>query len=202
MKARPSRWNLSPLGQPSYWVMSSHSPLRSMRKMRPNGMSTHQRLPLRSNDGPSRKLSTSAPPRFGSDQAVRPFFLNFAGIEVNGFTSMRSISWKGLCMDVPGLLLLHAFLDRVLDVLDLVDLDVHQPAAHLVDAADVHGLHDVARLRVDRYRAARALPLHALRRRDERLAVGLAAGLLQRLVDQVHAVPAAHAEEVGIAAVR
>src|SRR4051794_8193124 len=124
MKTRPSLWILRPFGQPSYCTARSHSPFGSMRNTRPKGMSTHQRFPPRSNDGPSRKLSTSAPPRLGSDQAVRPFLRNFAGIEVNGLTSMRSISWNGLC--IVGLLL-HAFLDRVLDVLDLVDLDVHEP---------------------------------------------------------------------------
>ena len=40
------------------------------------------------------------------------------------------------------------------------------------------------------------MPLAA---RDQRVAVGLAAGLLQRLVDQVHAVVAADREHVGIA---
>src|SRR5712691_12929953 len=96
-------------------------------------------------------------------------------------------------------LFLHPLLDRVLDVLDLVDLDVEQPAADLLDAADVDRLDDVARFRIDRDRAARAFPLHALRGRDECLAVGLAAGLPQSLVDEVHAVPAADAEEVRVA---
>src|SRR5712692_265173 len=53
MKARPSLWNLRPLGQPSYCTTRSHSCCGEMRKMRPNGMSTIQRLPSRSNDGSS-----------------------------------------------------------------------------------------------------------------------------------------------------
>src|SRR6266508_3537398 len=96
-------------------------------------------------------------------------------------------------------LFLHPLLDRVLDVLDLVDLDVEQPAADLLDAADVDRLDDVARFRIDRDRAARAFPLHALGGGDKPLGVGLAAGLLQGFVDEVHAVPAADAEEVRVA---
>src|SRR6185295_17434238 len=96
MKTQPLLLILSPLGQPSYCTASSHSPFGSTRKMRPKGMSTHHRLPSRSNDGPSRKLSTCAPPRLGSDQAVRRFLRNFPGSEVNVRASMRLIFWKGL----------------------------------------------------------------------------------------------------------
>src|SRR6266571_144055 len=95
-------------------------------------------------------------------------------------------------------LFLHPLLDRVLDVLDLVDLDVDQPAADFLDTADINRLDDVASLRIDSDRAARAFPFHALGGRDERLGVGLAAGLLQSFVDEVHAVPAANAEEVRV----
>src|SRR5271170_7585838 len=90
---------------------------------------------------------------------------------------------------------LHARLHRVLDVLDLVELDVAQAVADLLDAADVDREDDVAGLRIDRDRAARALPAHALGGGDERIAVGLAAGLLQRLVDELHAVIAADRED-------
>src|SRR3979490_492772 len=72
-----------------------------MRNTRPKGMSTHHRFPSRSNEGPSRKLSTWAPPRLGSDQLVRRFLRNFAGSEVKGRAWMRLIFWKGLCMG-PG----------------------------------------------------------------------------------------------------
>src|SRR5262249_50312437 len=64
--------------------------------MRPKGMSTHHRLPSRSNEGPSRKLSTWAPPRFGSDHAVRFFLRNFAGRDVNVLASTCLIFWNGL----------------------------------------------------------------------------------------------------------
>ena len=67
--------------------------------------------------------------------------------------------------------------------------------------ADVDGLDDVAGLGVDRHRPARALPGHALGRLDQGVAAGVAVGLLQRLVDQVHAVIAADREEVRVAAV-
>src|SRR6266850_4040114 len=68
-------------------------------------------------------------------------------------------------------------------------------AVDLLDLADVDVLHDVAGFRIDRDRAARAFPLHALHRLDQRIAVGLAAGLLQRLVDQADAVIAADRHE-------
>src|SRR2546422_7974976 len=61
--------------------------------------------------------------------------------------------------------------------------------------------HHVARLGIDRHRPARAVPLHPPGGGDQRLAVGVAGGLLQRLVDHVHAVVAADREEVGVAAV-
>src|SRR5438128_7004392 len=66
-------------------------------------------------------------------------------------------------------LLLHPLLDRVLDVLDLVALDVEQPAADFLDTADIDRLADVASLRIDRDRTARAFPFHRLGGRDARL---------------------------------
>jgi hypothetical protein len=62
----------------------------------------------------------------------------------------------------------------VLDVLDLVKLDVSGHAFEFLDPADVHVLHDIARDRIDRNRSARALLLHALGSRDQRLSIGLA----------------------------
>src|SRR5947209_13296890 len=219
MKIQPPLWIFSPFGQPSYCTTSSHSPFGSMRKTRPKGMSTHQRFPSRSNDGPSRKLSTCAAPRLGSDQAVRRFLRNFAGSEVKGRAWMRLIFWNGLCIAAPQearritqvsgdpadfsagaiALLLHPLLDGVLDVVDLVDLDVDEAPADLLDAADIYRLDDVAGLRIDGDRAARAFPFHALGGRNERLCVGLTGGLLQGFVDEVHPVPAADAEEVRVA---
>src|SRR6185312_8110488 len=77
------------------------------------------------------------------------------------------------------------------------EFDVVEFAVDLLDLADVDVLHDVAGFRVDRDRAARAFPLHALHRRDQRVAVGLAAGLLQGLVNQADAVIAADRHEAG-----
>src|SRR5467141_1934550 len=185
MKIQPPLWIFRPFGQPSYWTTSSHSPFGSMRNTRPKGMSTHHRFPSRSNEGPSRKLSTCAPPRLGSDQEVRRI------TQVLG--DPADISADSIA------LFLHPLLDRVLDVLDLVDLDVDEAPADLLDAADINRLDDVASLRIDGDRAARAFPFHALGRRDEGLGVGLAAGLLQGFVDEVHPVPAADAEEVRVA---
>ena len=76
------------------------------------------------------------------------------------------------------------------------EFDVVELAVLLLDLADVDVLNDVARLRIDRDRAARALPGHALHGGDQRIAVGLAAGLLQRRVHQVHAVIAADRHEI------
>src|SRR3954470_13583297 len=85
---------------------------------------------------------------------------------------------------------------RVLDVRDRGELDIVELAADLLDLADVDVLDDVAGLRVDRDRSARARPGHALHGRDERVAGGVAVRLLQGLVDEVHAVVAAEAHEV------
>src|SRR5258708_26936229 len=69
---------------------------------------------------------------------------------------------------------------RILDVFDLVERDIDKLAADLLHPADIDRLHDVAGLRVDRHRTARAHPFQSLRRRDQGVAVGLAARLLQR----------------------
>src|SRR5438445_5229170 len=58
---------------------SCHSAFEFILKILPNGMSTHHRLPCRSNDGPSRKQSTAAPSRLGSNKTVRRFLRNFPG---------------------------------------------------------------------------------------------------------------------------
>src|SRR6266446_8697363 len=96
-------------------------------------------------------------------------------------------------------LILHAGLERILDVVDLVELDVDDLSADLLHAPDIDGLDDVAGLRIDRRLAARALPGHSLGGIDETFAVGLAAGLLERLVDDAHAVERANGEHVRIA---
>src|SRR5712692_1845758 len=99
MKILPSRWILSPFGQPSYCVTSCHSAFEFILKILPNGMSTHHRLPCRSNEGPSRKLSTAAPWRLGSDQAVRRFLRYFAGRDVKRRTSIFRGTWNGFSME-------------------------------------------------------------------------------------------------------
>src|SRR5215467_7939324 len=58
-------------------------------------------------------------------------------------------------------------LQRILDRLEGRELDGPELAAHLLDLAEVDVLHDVAGLRIDRDRPARALPLHALHRADQ-----------------------------------
>src|SRR6478609_7956965 len=78
-----------------------------------------------------------------------------------------------------------------------LEFDVVEFAVDLLDLADVDVLHDVAGFRIDRDRAARAFPLHPLHGLDQAVALGLAAGLLERLVDQMDAVIAAHRHESG-----
>src|SRR5215472_18910058 len=90
---------------------------------------------------------------------------------------------------------------RILDVLDLVERDVDELAADLLHPPDIDGLHHVAGIGVDRHRSARAVPLQPLGRRDQGIAVGVAARLLERLVDGMYAVIAADREEVGVAPV-
>ncbi|CCE10035.1 hypothetical protein BRAS3843_370020 [Bradyrhizobium sp. STM 3843] len=90
---------------------------------------------------------------------------------------------------------------RILDRVEGLEFDVVQLAVHLLDLANIDVLDDVARLRIDRDRAARALPGQALHRREQRVAVGLAAVLLQGLVDQVDAVVTADRHEAGTAAI-
>src|SRR6266852_4021069 len=63
MKARPSLWNLSPLGSPSYSNASVSLPSGVILNSRPQGMSVTQRLPSRSKDGPSRNDGVAAPSR-------------------------------------------------------------------------------------------------------------------------------------------
>src|SRR5262245_46937174 len=91
-------------------------------------------------------------------------------------------------------LLLH--LQRVLDRRERRKLDGVELALALLDLADIDVLDDLAGFRIDRDRAARAFPLGAFHRPDQRVGVGLAAGLLDRLVDQMHAVVAAERDEV------
>src|SRR6202035_5956716 len=85
----------------------------------------------------------------------------------------------------------------VLDGFEGRKFDVVEFAVDLLDLADVDVLHDIAGFRIDRDGAARALPLHPLHGFDQPIAVGLAGGLLQRLVNQVNAVIAAHRHETG-----
>src|SRR5205807_5342483 len=97
-------------------------------------------------------------------------------------------------------LLLH--FQRIFDGLEGLELDVVKLALHLLDLADVDVLDDVARLRINRDLPARAFPCHALHGVDQAIAVGLALGLLECLVDRVHAVVAAERDEVRAIAVR
>src|SRR6266436_5524926 len=63
-------------------------------------------------------------------------------------------------------------LARILDGLEGLELDIIELAVDLLDLADVDVLHDVAGVRIDRDRAARAFPIHPFHRGDQLVAVG------------------------------
>ena len=71
---------------------------------------------------------------------------------------------------------------------------VHRPSSST--SSDVDVLDDVAGLRIDRDRAARAFPFHPFHGADKPIAIGRAAGLPQRLIEDMHSVVAADREEV------
>src|SRR2546421_6294246 len=96
-------------------------------------------------------------------------------------------------------LLLH--FQRVFDGVEGGELHVVKLAIDLLDLADVDILNDLARLRVNGNRPARAFPFHSLHRGDQGLAVGLALGLLEGLVDEVHAIVTAERDEVRAVAI-
>src|SRR6202171_3070948 len=85
---------------------------------------------------------------------------------------------------------------RILDVVDLVELDVPVMAVAQFDLADVDRLNDVAGRRIDGYRPARTRPRHAFHSGHDLFAVAGAPGLLDRFVDQMHAVVTADGMEV------
>src|SRR6185312_10640712 len=85
---------------------------------------------------------------------------------------------------------------HILDRFEGGELDVLQVAAHLLNLADVDVVDHVTARRIDRHRTARTCPGHALHRCYQCAAAGITMGLFQRLVDEVHAVVAAHRHEV------
>src|SRR6266540_137852 len=130
----------------------------------------------------------------GSATALNPescaTMSRFSGAQLR--TVVRADARPGMTAS-PSLLGLAGILHR----LEGREFDVVEFAVDLLDLADVDVLHDVAGLRIDRDRATGAFPLHTLHRLDQRIAVGLAAGLLQRLVDQADAVIPADRHEAG-----
>src|SRR5579883_3340106 len=85
----------------------------------------------------------------------------------------------------------------VLDVRKRLELLGPQLAVNLLDLADVDVADDVARRRVDRDRAARAFEGHAFHRGNQLVAVAIAAGFLERFVDEVQTVIGAERDEGG-----
>ena len=91
-------------------------------------------------------------------------------------------------------LLLH--LQRIFDRFEGSKRDRVELPIHLLDLAHVHVLHDLARVGINRKIGPRGLshfmPFIAL---DQSVAFSLAAGLLERFGDEVHAVIAAERDE-------
>src|SRR4029077_5179403 len=87
-------------------------------------------------------------------------------------------------------------LQRVFHVREGLELLRPQVPVDLLDLAHVDVGDDVAGRGVARDRAARAFERHALHRRDQLVAVGVAAGLLQRLGEQTQALTGAERGEV------
>src|SRR5438477_4983308 len=86
----------------------------------------------------------------------------------------------------------------VLDLRDRLELDIGKSAVHLLDPAQIDVLDNVARLRIDRDRAARAFRVLPGLEKIHRFVGGeLALCRLDHVEDRRHAVPAADREHVG-----
>src|SRR5258708_5415163 len=77
-------------------------------------------------------------------------------------------------------------LSRILHFRKFIELHVPVLAAALLHASHVHGLHDVARRRVDRDRPARARELHVLQELHRLVGIEVVAELLHHLADPPH----------------
>src|SRR5260221_12430867 len=100
-----------PFGHPSYSAASVHSSAGVILKMRPYGMSVTNRLPARSNAGPSRKLSISLPGLFASHHSVRRLRRKESGRRVSTRASITCGAVKErfhMAAILTGLLGLHA----------------------------------------------------------------------------------------------
>src|SRR6476659_7910305 len=80
----------------------------------------------------------------------------------------------------------------VLDRTEACELDVVQLALHPIDLANVDVVDDVAGLWIDRHRSARAFPSETLHCRNQGSALGRAVCFRESLINEVHAVIAAH----------
>src|ERR1700757_5224176 len=98
----------------------------------------------------------------------------------------NAVPWKAILMAAESALSIHpiwpkaplrrkpsfrriGFLPRILDVRDGVELDVGDLAVHHLAAANIDVLDDVARLRIDRDRPARAVGVLPIRQDLHRL---------------------------------
>src|ERR1041385_5146376 len=107
----------------------------------------------------------------------------------------NEMPFSACCTKTSGV---RASLARVGHARDLVDDRVDGVAALHGHLTDVHVLYRVMRVLVELERAARAVELDALERRDEGVLVrGVALGRLEREVERGHAVPCLQREDVG-----
>src|SRR5437899_10576202 len=90
----------------------------------------------------------------------------------------------------------NGLLARILDVRKLVELDVDERPAYLLDSANVHGLYDVAGFGINHDRTARTCELHPFERGHHRVGVGRATRFLEGLGDCRHAVIACARHEI------
>src|SRR5215472_14399239 len=88
MKARPSLWNLRPLGSPSYSSATVTAPSGAILKRRPQGMSVTHRFPARSKDGPSRKVGVFCPIWLNSTQCEGRSIQSRSGMRAYTVVSM------------------------------------------------------------------------------------------------------------------
>src|SRR5256885_14856634 len=98
---------------------------------------------------------------------------------------------------MPDLFRWIRFLPRIFYVRNGLEFDIGKFAVHVFDTANINVLDDVARGGIDCDRAARAVGAFPIRKNLHRLvAVELALGLFDHLVDRGHAIPATDRKEI------
>src|SRR5215813_2694836 len=108
------------------------------------------------------RIVSMRPPARSSDRGTVGWAKSHDGNDPRGQPRVRDLVHAvddTITRGCPPYQLLLRRLDRILDVLEGGELDVVELAVLLLDLADVDVLDDVAGVRIDRDRTARALPL-------------------------------------------